>query len=76
VIAANRCVRENGDMQVPHDPPIQSLGPPGEEGSATDFGAELQRRTNAHRRGELESFSLDEVREIVANRLKQAMQRT
>ncbi len=50
---------------------LQTLVPPGDEISTGDFTAELDSRVDAHRRGELASFSLDEARAIVAQRLEQ-----
>lgn len=50
---------------------LQSLAPPGEEVASAEFGAELHERIEAHRRGELQSFSLDEARAIVQQRLSQ-----
>ncbi len=44
---------------------LQSLTPPGEEISSQEFGAELHQRIEAHRRGELRSFSLDETRAMI-----------
>jgi len=50
---------------------LQSLEPPGEEIASQEFGSELHERVAAHRRGELQSFSLEETREIVRQRLSQ-----
>jgi putative addiction module component (TIGR02574 family) len=50
---------------------LQSLTPPGDEVSADEFGEELRQRVEAHRRGELQSFSLDETRQIIKDRLAQ-----
>jgi putative addiction module component (TIGR02574 family) len=50
---------------------LQSLTPPGEEISSDEFGAELHERIEAHRRGELRSFSLDETQAAVQQRLAQ-----
>jgi putative addiction module component (TIGR02574 family) len=50
---------------------LQSLTPPGEEISSEEFGAELHERVEAHRHGKLQSFSLDETRAIVQQRLSQ-----
>lgn len=50
---------------------LQSLDPPGEEVTPAEFGAELQERVEAHRRGELPSFSLDESRATIRERLSQ-----
>lgn len=54
---------------------LQSLTPPGEEVTSEEFGAELHERIEAHRRGELRSFSLEETREIVQQRLSQGRQK-
>jgi putative addiction module component (TIGR02574 family) len=50
---------------------LQSLTPPGEEISTEEFGKELRQRVAAHRRGELQSFSLEETRQVIQNRLSQ-----
>jgi putative addiction module component (TIGR02574 family) len=50
---------------------LQSLTPPGEEISSEEFGKELRQRVEAHGRGELESFSLEETRQIIQQRLSQ-----
>ena len=50
---------------------LQSLVPPGDEVSAAEFGAELHERIAAHRRGEIPSYSLDETRTIIQQRLSQ-----
>jgi putative addiction module component (TIGR02574 family) len=50
---------------------LQSLDPEGEEVTSAAFGAELQERVEAHRRGELRSFSLEESRVILRERLSQ-----
>ncbi len=50
---------------------LQTLTPPAEEIAAHEFGAELRERIASCRRGELRSFSLDEVRVIVQERLSQ-----
>jgi putative addiction module component (TIGR02574 family) len=44
---------------------LQSLTPPGEEVTAQEFGAELQERIAAYRRGEVPSFSLEETRRLI-----------
>jgi putative addiction module component (TIGR02574 family) len=49
---------------------LQSLTPPGEEVSSQEFGAELHARIDAHRRGEIPSFSRDEARSIIQRRLQ------
>jgi putative addiction module component (TIGR02574 family) len=48
---------------------LQSLVPPGDEISEAELAAELQRRVAAHRRGEMVSYSLEETRNIVQDRL-------
>ena len=48
---------------------LQSITPPGEEVTSDQFGAELHQRIEAHRRGDLPSFSLEETRAIVRDRL-------
>jgi putative addiction module component (TIGR02574 family) len=53
---------------------LQSLSPPGEEIASEEFGAELYERIAAHRRGELPSFSLEETREILKQRLQERKQ--
>jgi putative addiction module component (TIGR02574 family) len=50
---------------------LQSLGPPGEEVTTDEFGAKLDRRIQAHRRGELPSFDAEESRAIIRDRLAQ-----
>jgi putative addiction module component (TIGR02574 family) len=50
---------------------LQTLVPPGDEISPEEFGAELRDRVAAHRRGDLPSFSLEETRAIVQERLSQ-----
>jgi putative addiction module component (TIGR02574 family) len=50
---------------------LQSLTPPGNEISAEEFGEELRQRVEAHRRGEMQSFSLEETRQIIQDRLSQ-----
>ena len=50
---------------------LQSLIPPGDEITAEEFRTELHERIEAHRRGELQSFSLEETRAIVRERLSQ-----
>ena len=44
---------------------LQSLDPPGNEITSEEFSAELHERIEAHRRGELLDFSLEETRAIV-----------
>jgi putative addiction module component (TIGR02574 family) len=53
---------------------LQSLTPPGEEIAAEEFGAELHQRVDAHRRGKLQSFSLEETRTIIEQRLQERAQ--
>jgi putative addiction module component (TIGR02574 family) len=48
---------------------LQSLTPPGDEITSEEFGAELRERIEAHRRGDLPSFSLEESRAIVQQRV-------
>jgi hypothetical protein len=50
---------------------LQSLTPPGDEVTSEEFGAELCERIEAHRRGELQSFGLEEARVVVEQRLSQ-----
>jgi putative addiction module component (TIGR02574 family) len=50
---------------------LQTLVPSGEEISTEEFAAELNARVEAHRRGDLPSFSLGETRTIVKERLAQ-----
>jgi putative addiction module component (TIGR02574 family) len=50
---------------------LQSLSPPGDEISTEEFGAQLRQRVEAHRRGELQTFSLEETRQIIQERLSQ-----
>lgn len=50
---------------------LQSLTPPGDEITSEELGAELHERIEAYRRGELPSFSLEETRAIVQQRLSQ-----
>jgi putative addiction module component (TIGR02574 family) len=50
---------------------LQSLTPPGDEVSSAEFGAEIHDRIAAHRRGEINSFRLDESRAIIRDRLSQ-----
>jgi putative addiction module component (TIGR02574 family) len=50
---------------------LQTLVPSADEISAEEFGAELRERVDAHRRGDLPSFSLEETRAIVRERLSQ-----
>jgi putative addiction module component (TIGR02574 family) len=50
---------------------LQSLVPPGDEVTSDEFGAEFHRRIDAHRRGALASFSLEETRAIVQEKLSQ-----
>jgi putative addiction module component (TIGR02574 family) len=48
---------------------LQSLTPPGDEASSAEFAAEIHDRVAAHHRGELKSFSLEETRAIIRERL-------
>jgi putative addiction module component (TIGR02574 family) len=48
---------------------LQSLTPPGNEVSSEEFGAEIYERIAAHHRGEINSFSLEESRAIIQERL-------
>jgi hypothetical protein len=50
---------------------LQTLAPPGEDISPSELGEELHERISAHRRGELESFSLEETRAAIQQRLAQ-----
>ena len=50
---------------------LQSLNAPGEEIPAEEFASELRGRVEAYRRGELKSFSLEETRTIVQQRLSE-----
>lgn len=50
---------------------LQSLHLPGEEISADEFGRELRSRVEAYRRGEMKSYSLEEVREMMRQQLSQ-----
>jgi putative addiction module component (TIGR02574 family) len=52
---------------------LQSLTPPGDEVSAEEFAAELHERIEAHRRGELRSFSLEETRALMQQALSSAI---
>ncbi|HEY3395680.1 MAG TPA: addiction module protein [Lacipirellulaceae bacterium] len=53
---------------------LQSLVPPGDQISPEEFGGELHDRIEAHRRGELKSFSLEETRGIIQQRLQERRQ--
>ena len=48
---------------------LQSLDPPGEAISSDEFGLELQGRITSFRSGRVKSFSLDDTRAIVRQRL-------
>ena len=48
---------------------LQTLIPPGEEVSSEDFAAELRSRVDAHRRGEVASYDVEEALAMVARRL-------
>jgi putative addiction module component (TIGR02574 family) len=50
---------------------LQSLTPPGDEITPEQFGAELHQRIAAHRRGDLQSFTLEETRAIIEQRLQE-----
>jgi hypothetical protein len=50
---------------------LQTLVPDTDEISPEEFGAHLHERVEAHRRGDLPSFSLEETRAIVKERLVQ-----
>ena len=50
---------------------LQSLDQPGEVVSSEEFGSELRGRIEAHRRGEIGSFSLEEARAIIQQRLSE-----
>jgi putative addiction module component (TIGR02574 family) len=52
---------------------LQSLNPPGEEIeiTSTEFEHELHERVAAHRCGQVQSFSLEETRAIIRERLSQ-----
>jgi putative addiction module component (TIGR02574 family) len=49
---------------------LQSLAPPGDEVTSDEFGAELHERIAAFRRGDLASFSLEETRQVIRQRLQ------
>jgi putative addiction module component (TIGR02574 family) len=53
---------------------LQSLDPPGDEVAPEEFGAELHERIAAFRRGEMPSFSLEETRRLVRQRLQERPQ--
>ena len=48
---------------------LQSLTLPGGEVTSDEFSAELHQRIEAHRRGDVPSFSLEEARASVEKRL-------
>ena len=50
---------------------LQSLTPSGHEVSNAELGEEIHERIAAHRRGEIDSFSLEETRAIIRQRLSQ-----
>jgi putative addiction module component (TIGR02574 family) len=50
---------------------LQTLAPDGDEISDHEFAAELHARVAAHRRGELQSFTIDEARAAINERLAQ-----
>jgi putative addiction module component (TIGR02574 family) len=50
---------------------LQSLDPPGEEVSSEVFGLELHERIESSRNGTIGSFSLEEARAIIGQRLSQ-----
>ena len=47
---------------------LQSLDLPGTEVSTSEFGRELHSRIDGYRRGEIDSHSLEEVRELMRQR--------
>lgn len=49
---------------------LQSLTPPGQEISSDEFSRELRERVESHRQGGCESYSLEETRAIIEQRLK------
>jgi putative addiction module component (TIGR02574 family) len=53
---------------------LQSLELPGEEISSDEFGQELRSRVEAYRRGEMPSYSLEEVREMMRQQLSRPAQ--
>jgi putative addiction module component (TIGR02574 family) len=53
---------------------LQSLELPGEEVSSDEFGQELRSRVEAYRRGEMPSYSLEEVREMMRQQLSRPAQ--
>lgn len=48
---------------------LESLQPPGNEIVSAEFESELHERVAAHRRGEMNDFSLEETRAIIRERL-------
>jgi hypothetical protein len=50
---------------------LQSLDPPGDEVAPSEFGSELLARIDSCRRGETQTFSLDETRQIIQQRLSE-----
>jgi putative addiction module component (TIGR02574 family) len=50
---------------------LQSLELPGEEVDSATFGEMLRGRVEAYRRGEIESSSLEEARDIIERRLSE-----
>jgi putative addiction module component (TIGR02574 family) len=50
---------------------LQSLTPPGDEISTDELATEIHGRLDAYRRGEIRSFSLEETRAIMKERLSQ-----
>jgi hypothetical protein len=50
---------------------LQTLTPAGDEIPNNEFAAELHERIAGHRRGELQSFSIEETRAAVYDRLAQ-----
>ncbi|MGD9632096.1 MAG: addiction module protein [Pirellulales bacterium] len=53
---------------------LQSLELPGEEISSDEFGNELRSRVAAYRRGEIASYSIEEVRNMMEHRLSRPAQ--
>jgi putative addiction module component (TIGR02574 family) len=50
---------------------LQSLTPPSKEISSEELAAELNDRLAAYHRGEIDSYSLDETRAIIRERLSE-----
>jgi putative addiction module component (TIGR02574 family) len=49
---------------------LQTLTPPGDEVPTAEFRSELYDRVEAHRRGEIPSYGLEEARAIIEQRLR------